>query len=85
MLTYLEVCMILQDKSGEKSISKGGYSFVYAQHLKVTLQQINAMPQITFEEILQKYILLPKNWTVQMINKFELLNEQKEKKIQFRV
>ncbi|MEY2924737.1 MAG: hypothetical protein RLZZ337_1285 [Bacteroidota bacterium] len=33
----------------EKSISKGGYSFVYAQHLKVTLQQINAMPQITFE------------------------------------
>jgi hypothetical protein len=31
------------------------------------------------------FILLPKNWTVQMINKFELLNEQKEKKIQFRV
>ena len=30
-------------------------------------------------------IVLPKNWTVQMINKFELLNEQKEKKIQFRV
>jgi hypothetical protein len=30
-------------------------------------------------------IVLPKNRTFQMINKFELLNEQKEKKIQFRV
>ena len=32
-----------------------------------------------------KSIVLPKNRTFQMINKFELLNEQKEKKIQFRV
>ena len=34
---------------------------------------------------MENSIVLPKNWTVQMINKFELLNEQKEKKIQFRV
>ena len=37
------------------------------------------------EKLELKPIVLPKNWTVQMINKFELLNEQKEKKIQFRV
>ncbi len=39
----------------EKNISKGGYRFVYAQHLKSTLQQIDAMPQITLEEIILKY------------------------------
>ena len=39
----------------EKSISKGGYQFVYAQHLKSTLQQIEDMPQSTFEEIIVKY------------------------------
>jgi cell filamentation protein len=39
----------------EKNISKGGYQFVYAQHLKSKLQQIEAMPQITFEEIMIKY------------------------------
>ncbi|WP_238325425.1 protein adenylyltransferase Fic [Lunatimonas lonarensis] len=39
----------------EKSISKGGYQFVYAQHLKSTLQQIDAMPQTTLEEIISKY------------------------------
>jgi cell filamentation protein len=39
----------------EKSISKGGYRFVYAQHLKSTLQQIDAMPQGTLEEIIVKY------------------------------
>lgn len=44
----------------EKSISKGGYSFVYAQHLKATLQQIDAMPQITFEDIIQKYTAMNK-------------------------
>lgn len=42
-------------KIREKSISKGGYRFVYAQHLKSTLQQIDAMPQITLEEIMLKY------------------------------
>jgi cell filamentation protein len=39
----------------EKSISKGGFQFVYAQHLKSTLQQIDAMPQNTLEEIIVKY------------------------------
>lgn len=39
----------------DKSISKGGYRFVYAQHLKSTLQQIDAMPQRTLEEIILKY------------------------------
>ena len=44
----------------EKSISKGGYRFVYAQHLKSTLQQIDAMPQITLEEIISKYVEMNK-------------------------
>lgn len=44
----------------EKSISKGGYQFVYAQHLKDTLQQIDAMPHQTFEEIIQKYAAMNK-------------------------
>lgn len=39
----------------EKSISKGGYRFVYAQHLRSTLQQIDALPQSTLEEIMVKY------------------------------
>ncbi|MDN4166729.1 Fic family protein [Cytophagales bacterium LB-30] len=39
----------------EKSISKGGYQFVYAQHLKGTLQGIDAMPQNTLAEIVHKY------------------------------
>jgi cell filamentation protein len=39
----------------EKSISKGGYRFVYAQHLKSTLQQIDAMPQNNLDEIILKY------------------------------
>lgn len=39
----------------EKSISKGGYRFVYAQHLNSTLQQIDAMPQKTLDEIIIKY------------------------------
>ncbi|MBK7811756.1 MAG: Fic family protein [Saprospiraceae bacterium] len=39
----------------EKSISKSGYRFVYAQHLKDTLQQIDTMPQNTLEEIILKY------------------------------
>jgi cell filamentation protein len=45
----------------EKSISKGGYQFVYAQHLKSTLQQIDAMPQSTLEEIILKYLGLAEN------------------------
>lgn len=39
----------------EKSISKGGYQFVYAQHLKSTLHQIDTMAQMTLEEIILKY------------------------------
>jgi cell filamentation protein len=39
----------------EKSISKGGYQFVYAQHLKSTLQKIDALPQSTLDEIVLKY------------------------------
>jgi cell filamentation protein len=39
----------------EKSISKGGYRFVYAQHLKSKLLQIDEMPQTTLEEIILKY------------------------------
>jgi len=39
----------------EKNISKGGYRFMYAQYLKSTLKQIDAMPQITLEEIIFKY------------------------------
>jgi len=39
----------------EKNISKGDYQFVYAQHLKSTLQNIDAMPQNTLDEIIFKY------------------------------
>ncbi|OYQ38545.1 protein adenylyltransferase Fic [Flavobacterium aurantiibacter] len=48
----------LYDFAGQirvKSISKDGYQFVYAQHLKSTLQEIDAMPQNTLEEIIFKY------------------------------
>jgi len=44
----------------EKSISKGGYQFVYAQHLNATLQQIDSMPQTTLEEIILKYAAMNK-------------------------
>lgn len=48
----------LYDFAGQiraKSISKGGYQFVYAQHLKSTLQKIDALPQTTFDDIVFKY------------------------------
>jgi cell filamentation protein len=44
----------------QKSISKGGYQFVYAQNLKATLQQIDRMPQTSFEEIIEKYSAMNK-------------------------
>ena len=44
----------------EKSISKGGYQFVYAQHLKARLKQIDGMPQKTFDEIMEKYAAMNK-------------------------
>ncbi|MFN8277911.1 MAG: Fic family protein [Chitinophagales bacterium] len=53
----------LYDFAGQiraKSISKGGYQFVYAQHLKTTLQQIDALPQHTLEEIIHKYAAMNK-------------------------
>jgi cell filamentation protein len=39
----------------EKSISKGGYQFVYARQLKSSLKKIDDMPQATLEEIILKY------------------------------
>lgn len=39
----------------EKNIAKGGYQFTYAQHLKQKLQEIDAMPHKTFDEIIHKY------------------------------
>jgi cell filamentation protein len=39
----------------EKSISKGGYQFVYAQHLKSSLQHIDGMPHDTLDAIILKY------------------------------
>jgi cell filamentation protein len=48
----------LYDFAGQirgKSISKEGYRFVYVQHLKDKLQQIDRMPQTTLEEIVSKY------------------------------
>lgn len=39
----------------EKSISKGGYQFVFAQHLKSTLHKIDVMPQNNLDEIILKY------------------------------
>ena len=44
----------------EKSISKGGFQFVYAQHLKTTLKEIDAMPQNSLEEIVAKYAAMNK-------------------------
>lgn len=44
----------------KKNISKGGYQFVYAQHLKDNLQQIDNMPQTTLEEIIDKYATMNK-------------------------
>lgn len=39
----------------QKSISKGGYQFVFAQHLLAALQQIDLMPQASLEDIVLKY------------------------------
>jgi cell filamentation protein len=44
----------------EKSISKEGYQFVYAQHIKDVLKQIDQMPQTTFTEIIDKYSAMNK-------------------------
>lgn len=44
----------------EKSISKGGYQFVYARQLKGVLRQIDQMPQTNLEEIIEKYTAMNK-------------------------
>jgi cell filamentation protein len=43
-----------------KNIAKGGYRFEYAQYLKTTLQQIDNMPEINFEDIVEKYVAMNK-------------------------
>lgn len=43
-----------------KSISKGGYQFVFAQHLDATLKDIDKMPLSSFDEIIQKYVAMNK-------------------------
>jgi cell filamentation protein len=53
----------LYDFAGQirnKSISKGGYQFVYAQHLKDALQQTDEMPNTNLEEIIEKYTAMNK-------------------------
>ncbi|MBG7611095.1 Fic family protein [Polaribacter sp. BAL334] len=40
----------------QKNISKGGFQFAVSHFLGNTLQQIEAMPQTTFDEIVHKYV-----------------------------
>jgi cell filamentation protein len=40
----------------QKNISKGGFKFAAARFLDGTLKQIDAMPETTFDEIIDKYI-----------------------------
>lgn len=49
----------LYDFAGQirtKNISKGGFSFANALHFPATLTQIEAMPEGSFEEIVDKYV-----------------------------
>ena len=49
----------LYDFSGQirkKNISKGGFQFAMSKFLANTLKQIEAMPENTFEEIVEKYV-----------------------------
>ena len=53
----------LYDFAGQirtKNISKGGYQFVYAQHLYATLKDIDQMPQNSFDHIMEKYVAMNK-------------------------
>ena len=43
-------------KIRQKNISKGGFQFAMAQYLENTLQDIEKMPEDTFEDIVDKYI-----------------------------
>ncbi|WP_243348432.1 protein adenylyltransferase Fic [Parabacteroides sp. FAFU027] len=40
----------------QKNISKGGFRFAMSQYLDTTLKQIEAMPENTFDEIVDKYV-----------------------------
>jgi cell filamentation protein len=40
----------------QKNISKGGFQFAVSHFLGGTLKQIEAMPDITFDEIVNKYV-----------------------------
>lgn len=40
----------------DKNISKGGFQFAMAQFLHNSLQNIESMPEITFDEIINKYV-----------------------------
>jgi cell filamentation protein len=40
----------------DKNISKGGFQFAASRFLSKTLQQIDAMPETTLDEIVEKYI-----------------------------
>lgn len=40
----------------QKNISKGGFQFAVSRFLAETLQQIEVMPENTFDEIVEKYI-----------------------------
>ncbi len=40
----------------QKNISKGGFQFAVSRFLGETLQQIEAMPETTFDEIVEKYV-----------------------------
>ena len=40
----------------QKNISKGGFQFAVSRFLGDTLKQIEAMPEITFDEIINKYV-----------------------------
>ncbi|WP_395627767.1 hypothetical protein [Daejeonella sp.] len=40
----------------QKNISKGGFQFAVSRFLGQTLKQIEAMPEATFDEIVEKYV-----------------------------
>lgn len=43
-------------KIRQKNISKGGFQFALARYLDDTLKKIEAMPELTFEDIIDKYV-----------------------------
>ena len=49
----------LYDFAGQirtKNISKGGFQFAMAQYLSATLAKVEAMPESSFDEIIEKYV-----------------------------